>query len=351
MIHYYYTVVSKEYTYKVLLLYYSMIKHDESFRFYIICLNKDSRKLFESLGLSNAVLIDAEVLEAYDEELAAVKGKRSIKQYAWAVKPSAALYIFEKYSKVDHIIWLDGDTLFLSSPEPIYEEWGEYPVALTEEKFTGKYEHIAEIYGFYNTGFMGFRRSDTALKCLEYFRQKLMEWNYDEKEQYRWNDQLYVSDWPQRFENIEVIKNHGVNMTPFIFNRLLNEAEYSLSEKDGCLYMGEVRITLFHFYGFNYLNRHEFELCCYTDIYDQAEINKIYLPYIKGSVEMIDEIGKIDRGFYTEEPADRKNIRNYYYLDVGNCSSRSKTENMRKKGIHSIKRKALDYMNSYDRGK
>jgi len=316
MTHYYYTVASKEYTYKILLLYNSMMKYDKYFKFYIVCLHKEGKEMLEKFGLENAVLIEIGQLEAYDGELAEVKEKRSIKQYAWAAKPIAALYILDNYKDVDHIIWLDGDTVFMSSPDPIYEEWGDHPVVLTEEKFTGKYAQVADTYGFYNTGFMGYRRSETAVKCLKYFREKLLEWNYDEKEQYRWNDQLYVSDWPQRFENIGIIKNPGVNMTPFIFNRLLDEDKCVLSVRDGCQWMGNVKITLFHFYGFTYFNRHEFELCYYTDIHDQLEKNEIYLPYIKDCIKIMDRISKIDKSYYSEKPLTEYGIRNYYYIDT-----------------------------------
>lgn len=350
MIHYYYTVASKEYTYKILLLYNSMMKYDITFKFFIVCLHTESRKMFERLGLQNAVLIDVEALEAYDGELAAIKKKRSIKQYAWAAKPVAALYILEYYHEVDYIVWLDGDTVFLSSPEPIYKEWGEYPVALTEEKFTGKYEHTASIYGFYNTGFMGFKRSIAALECLRYFRERLMEWNYDDKEQYRWNDQLYVSDWPERFGCIGIIKNPGVNMTPFIFNRLSDEAKCTLFEKDGCLYMGDVKITLFHFYGFSYFNRCEFELCSYTDIYSQSEINQIYLPYIKDCVRMIDKIREIDKSYYAEKPIGQINIRNYYYLDLPEQKIKYKGKSSKKKSIYSINNKTNNQMKIGSKG-
>lgn len=350
MFHYYYTAASKEYTYKVLLLYYSLMKHDKFFKLFIICMHGDSRRMFESFGLDNAVLIDIEALESYDSELAAAKNRRNIKQYSWAVKPTAALYIFEYFREVNHIIWLDGDTVLLSSPEPIYQEWGEYPVALTEEKFTGRYEHIASIYGFYNTGFMGFKRSEEAKRCLQYFREKLMEWNYDEKEQYRWNDQLYVSDWPERFGNIGIIKNHGVNMTPFIFNRLLNETNCSLQKEDGCLYMGEVKITLFHFYGLSHFNNNEYELCSYTDIYDQSEIDLIYHPYIEDSVKMIDRIREIDKLFYVERPADKRSIRNYYYRGITGHSNRIKGKGPRRISSNSLITRADSQMKNGNGG-
>lgn len=343
MPHYYYTVASKEYTYKVLLLYHSMMKYDTSFKFFIICQHKDSRSMLEKLALDNAVLIDIEALEVYDSEFAEIKGKRSIKQYAWAAKPVAALYIFEHYHEVDHIIWLDGDTVFLSSPDQIYEEWGEYPVALTEEKFTGKYANVASIYGYYNTGFMGFKRSEAALQCLRYFRRKLIEWNYDEKEQYRWNDQLYVSDWPERFSNIGIIKNYGVNMTPFIFNRLLNETSSTLHKENGSLYMGSTKIILFHYYGFALYNKHEFELCAYTDIQSQSEIDLIYLPYMKDSVRAIDKIAAIDKSFYTERKADIKSIRNYYYLGSRGHSGRQRKK-VRSGKIMSSSKRETNYL-------
>ncbi|HYF82771.1 MAG TPA: hypothetical protein VEB00_07065 [Clostridia bacterium] len=315
MTHYYYTVASKEYTYKILLLYNSMMRHDKDFKFFIVCLQSDSIKMFESLGLQNAVLIDIEALEAYDGELAAVKYKRSIKQYAWAAKPIAALYILEHHNEVDQIIWLDGDMAFLSSPESIYEEWANYSVLLTEEKFTGKYDYISSIYGYFNTGFMGFRKDENSIECLKYFRNKLLyEWNYEEKEQYRWNDQLYVSDWDSRFTNTGIVKSPGINLTPFIFNRLIEEWNCVLTGEEGQLYIGENRIVLFHFYGFKYFNEKEFDLCGYTNIYYKPQIQYIYLPYIKEAVYINGKLSAIDKSFCCTQPTEGNYIKNYYRL-------------------------------------
>ncbi len=315
MTHYYYTVASKEYTYKILLLYNSLMRYDKSFKFFIVCLQSESIKIFKDLGLQNAVLIDIEALEAYDGELAAVKHKRSLKQYAWAAKPVAALYILEHYNEVDQIIWLDGDTLFLSSPEQIYEEWADYSVLLTEEKFTGKYANISSIYGYFNTGFMGFKRDENSKECLRYFRDKLLhEWNYEEKEQYRWNDQLYVSDWDKRFTNIGIVKNPGINLTPFIFNRLIEEWNGVLNRKDGQLYIGDNIIVLYHFYGFINFNDREFDLCRYTNIYHRPQIQHIYLPYIKEAVNINNKLIALDKDFCITHPVEGIYINNYYKL-------------------------------------
>ncbi|MHB1394672.1 MAG: hypothetical protein ACYCYE_16730 [Clostridia bacterium] len=292
-----------------------MEKHDKSFKFFIICLQSDSRRMFERLELRNAVLIDIEALETYDGELAAVKEKRSLKQYAWAAKPVAALYILEHYNEVDHIIWLDADTLFLSSPEPIYEEWADYSVLLTEERFTGKYDYLSSVYGYFNTGFMGFRKDESSMECLRYFRDKLLyEWNYEEKEQYRWNDQLYVSDWDSRFNNIGIVKNPGINLTPFVMNRLIEEWDSELTRKEGLLYIGQNRIVIFHFYGFSYFNDKEFDLCQYTNIYYKPQIQYIYLPYIKEAVYINKKLRTLDKDFCCTHPVEGSYVNNYYQL-------------------------------------
>lgn len=315
MTHYYYTVASMEYTYKILLLYNSVVEHDVSFKFFIICLNNDSKGMFERLGLKNAVLIDIEDLEVYDLELTAVKEKRSLKQYAWAAKPVAALYILEHYNQVDHIIWLDGDTMFLSSPEPIYDEWKDYSVLLTEEKFTGKYDYLSSIYGCFNTGFMGFRRDENSIECLRYFRDKLLyEWNHEEKEQYRWNDQLYVSDWNRRFHNVGIVNNPGINLTPFIMNRLIEEENCVLNEDGGQLYIGQNRIVLYHYYGFHYFNDKEFDLCQYTNIYYKPQIKRIYLPYIRKAIFINKKLKALNKKFCFTHPVKGSFVKNYYQL-------------------------------------
>lgn len=52
------------------------------------------------------------------------------------------------------------------------------------------------------------------MECLKYCRKKLIDCNFDDYKG-SWNDQLYVTDWPERFNNIGVVKNPGINLTPF----------------------------------------------------------------------------------------------------------------------------------------
>ncbi|MDD4504663.1 MAG: hypothetical protein PHS15_07530 [Clostridiaceae bacterium] len=291
MSHYYCSIASNEYKYKVLALYNSMVKHDKDFIFFIICMNDEVLASFSALKLANTELIPVKEIEAVYPNLAEARKTRNEKEYAWTIKPSAFLYIFDKYDYIDHVLWLDGDTMFLSDPDPIYMEWDKHSILLTEEKYSGKYEYMSRMYGVYNTGLLGFKRDDNSFECLKWLQARLNEWCYDRMENGLWSDQMYVNDWPQRFKGIKVIKNPGVNMTPFILWRLtVEENSHVVTRSDG-IYVNNSRLILFHYYGFRYKSRNEYDLCSYKDWgFSKAVIQNIYVPYINACEAVVQQL-------------------------------------------------------------
>ena len=209
------------------------------------------------MELSNATLISIKDVENDDWELANIKRTRNDKEYIWTSKASILLYLLNHFSELDHIIWLDGDTAFLSDPQPIFDEWGNYSVFLTEEQYKGEYEWLSKIYGVYNTGFMGFKGDPNAFRCLEWFREKLIEWCFDKPENGRWSDQMYVNDWVTRFHNVGVARNLGINANLFI------SSQNTVTREDDNLYINGDKLILFHYYGFKYFDGNEFDLCAH----------------------------------------------------------------------------------------
>ncbi len=302
MEHNYLSIFSRDYIYKGLALYRSLEKHDSSFRFYFVCLDNETIELLKNMQLKNAVLLSINDIEAQDKALAQTKLIRNTKEYIWTAKASAILYIFENYPDISNIIWLDGDTMFLSSPEAIYSEWGDYSILLTKEHYSGPYEYMSSLYGKYNTGFMGFKRDENTLKCLEWFRAKLIEWCYDKHEAGKWSDQMYVCDWTESFDNVGIIKSYGINMTPFILKRRLSEGNAAISYEDSNIYIGNDRLILFHYYGLKYINKNEFDLCSYKNWeFPASAIDNIYLPYLISCRKAIAEINSYYSGFYKDK--------------------------------------------------
>ena len=312
MKHYYCSTFSKGYAYKGLLLYNSLMRWDDDFHFFMICSHDDVKELFSKMNLVNATIIALSEIEKQDPELLEVKRTRNEKEYAWTSKASVMLYILNNFKEIDHITWLDGDTFFHSSPDPIFKEWGNYSIMLTEERWRKANKSRRFTKGIYNTGFMGFKRDENAILCLKWFRKKLIDWCYDKLENGLWSDQLYVNDWPNRFKNVGVIKNIGVNVGPYIIRGCKVD-----KKKDG-IYVDDQKLIFYHSYGFRYYDGNEFDLCSYIMTLSDDVISWIYLPYVENCNEIMEEIKTKDKAFYDSQVQRPKKqfVRNYFNLSV-----------------------------------
>ena len=309
MKHFYCSSFSKGYAYKGLLLYESLLKWDKDFHFFFICLHPEVEELYKKMDLNKATIIPLSAIEEQDPELLTVKDSRNEKEYAWTVKASVMLHLFRNYPETDHIVWLDGDTCFYSDPQPIFDEWGNQSIVLTEEKWSEANKKRRHTRGIFNTGFMGFKRDSHALNCLKWFRRKLIQWCYDRLEDGLWSDQLYVNDWPTRF-GAGIIRNIGVNVGPCIIR------ECTVTRQDGEIYVNGEKLIFYHSYGFRYYDGNEFDLCSYIINLEDKVIKWIYLPYIEACRQMVARIRRIDKDFYPETRPRRQFIRNYYNLEA-----------------------------------
>lgn len=300
------------------------MKHDPDFHFFFICLNDEVESLMKNMELTNATLINIKDIENEDRELANVKTTRNDKEYIWTAKASVLLYIINHFLEIDHIVWLDGDTAFFSDPQPIFDEWKDYSIFLTEEKFIGKYEWLGRMNGFYNTGFMGFKRDENSLECLKWFREKLIEWCFDKHERGLWSDQVYVNDWTDRFNNVGVAENLGINVTPFILLYTRTELGYIVTLNDNNIYINDRKLILFHYYGFKYFDGNVFDLCGYEMEFTDEVIEWIYLPYILECNEVMEQIAQINKDFYLKKSIKDIFIMNYFNLDSNINEDRGK---------------------------
>lgn len=309
MRHFYCSTLSKAYAYKGLLLYNSLLRWDKDFHFFLICLDEQAEMLFRRMNLQNATIIKMEEIEREDSQLLAVKSSRNDKEYIWTAKASVMLHILRNF-QCEHIVWLDGDTYFYSDPEPIFAEWGNYSIMLTEERWSRANRHRIYTKGRYNTGFMGFTRDSNALKCLKWFRRKLIDWCFDRFENGLWSDQLYVNDWLKRFLNVGVIANLGVNVGPCIIK------ECTVTKTKDSIFVNGKKIIFYHYYGFRYYDGNEFDLCSYIMTFSEEVIKWIYLPHVAACTMVMTEIERAFPGYYPAARPRHNFIRNYYNLEL-----------------------------------
>jgi hypothetical protein len=210
----YCTLFDKNYMSRGLALLESLRMHSPDAHCYVLCLDDDAHRYLSTLALPNTVLVRLATLEQADPELAAAKPTRSRIEYYFTITPAWIRYLLVTHTSIDIVTYVDADFLFFSSPEPLFDELGNGSIAVVEHRFPKTLTHLAD-HGRFNVGWLSFRRDDQGLACVEWWRERCIEWCYDRVEGDRFADQKYLDRWPERYSRLVVLQHPGVSVAPW----------------------------------------------------------------------------------------------------------------------------------------
>jgi hypothetical protein len=126
------------------------------------------------------------------------------------------LYLLNRYPDIDLITYLDADLYFFADPAPIFSELGDNSILIIAHRFPERLRD-KEAHGIYNVGFLSFRNDAAGRECLQWWRERCLEWCYDRPEGGRFADQKYLDDWPARFTGVVDLQHKGANLAPWNF--------------------------------------------------------------------------------------------------------------------------------------
>ena len=245
----YCTYFDQHYLTRGLALYRSLEAHSRPFRLWVLCMDEVVYAILKQLALPEIEPIALAAFEQGDEALLEAKQQRSLIEYYFTCTPSLPLYILTHQPEVERITYLDADLFFFSDPAPLFAEVGERSIAIIGHRFPADLRH-RERAGIYNVGWLSFRRDEHGLGCLHWWRARCLEWCYDREEPERFADQKYLDDWPERFQNVLVVRHPGANLAPW------NLRNYQLTQgADGSTYVDGEPLIFFHFHGLKRVNR------------------------------------------------------------------------------------------------
>jgi hypothetical protein len=280
------TIIDQHFLFKGLTLYSSLQKHCEHFRLYVLCMDENVYELLRRMDLPNLELIRLQEIE--DERLLNIKSNRSSAEYCWTCKPYLCLYIL-KQKRSGSVSYLDGDLFFFSDPYPIYKEIGDSSIAIVEHRFP--VAAYSEKVGRFNAGFAYFKNDEEGLQCLVKWREDVLTWCFNSSEDGKFSDQAYLTEWPDHFKNLHVIKHIGVNAGPW---NIKNNGR--ITNDDDRLSINNVPLIFYHFQAFCVLGNNSFkEAAGYFMPQKIKEI--IYQPYIKAVKETINCISQFETNF------------------------------------------------------
>jgi hypothetical protein len=274
------TLFDSKYYSRGIAMYESLARVCSDFHLYIFAFDNISLHALQSLKYPHMTVIS--LAEFEDDELLRVKPERSIAEYCWTCTSSTILYVIQQYN-VDQCTYLDADLYFFSSPLVLFEEMGDSSILITEHRYTPKYNK-AKASGTYCVQFISFRNDERGLKALRWWRDRCLEWCYARLEDGKFGDQLYLEDWPQRFEGVHVLQHLGGGLAAW------NIQQYAVYTHNGKL-LGKERSTqkefIAVFYHFHYvrlfrnglveLGRRELS---------SSVLDLIYRPYLRSLKEL-----------------------------------------------------------------
>jgi len=216
-----------------------------SFHLWILALDEKCYNKLSDLNLKNVSLINLKDLE--DPDVLEAKGNRTWQEYCWTLSPVLPTYILEKNPEIDHIVYLDSDLFFYSSPEPIYSEIGSNSIMIIPHRFPDRLRHL-EVNGVFNVQMMFFRRDKEGLSCLKVWRSQCLEWCYYKSEPDRMGDQKYLDKWPSRYSKLVILKNIGAGVA------MWNLEQYKLNKERQQYFVNNVPLIFYHFHQYKYFS-------------------------------------------------------------------------------------------------
>ncbi len=235
------TYFDTNYIHKGLALYDSLIAQKDPFTLWVLCFDDRSYEVLKALDLPGIKLITEKEFEHNDEALVAVKSSRTRVEYYWTSTASLPLYIFKQDPSIVILIYLDADTYFFSSPSAILTELGDGNVMIVPHDYSVEFKDHLEA-GIYNVGIMAFRNNKASLECLQWWRERCIEWCFWKYENGQIGDQAYLNDWPERFDKVVVCKNIGINAAPW------NVAKYGVNIINGQYFIASTPLVCYHFH-------------------------------------------------------------------------------------------------------
>jgi len=239
----YCTYFDARYLPRALALYDSLVRSGGGIRLWALCLDAASEDALRRLGLPGIEVISLREFEAGDEALLAAKANRSTVEYYFTCSPSLPLFVLRRHPEVDLITYLDADLYFYADPEPIFDEIGDASIAIVPHRFAPRVADKVR-FGRFNVGWLTFRGDESGLECLNWWRERCLEWCYARQEGDRYADQKYLDRFPELFSNVRVIEHRGVNLGPW------NLGNHGVSQEAGEIRVDGDPLICFHFANF-----------------------------------------------------------------------------------------------------
>ena len=209
------TYFDHHYLPKALIMLATLRRHCPGARTHVLCLSEQCHGVMRELALPDVTLWRLDELEAADPALLAVKSTRGLLEYFWTLTPCLPHWLYRLKPETESITYLDADLCFLSDPRVLFSEAPEASVLLMPHNFPERLRHKAEAYGVYNVSWLTFANTDQGRACLDWYRERCLEWCHYAVEDGRMGDQKYLDYFADHFQGVHPLCHPGAGVAPW----------------------------------------------------------------------------------------------------------------------------------------
>ncbi len=276
----YCTLFDSFYLSRGLAMYYSLKKHLKEFHLYIFAFDDLCFSILQNEQLEHTTIISLDEFE--NEELLAVKPHRSKAEYCWTSTPATVQYVLNNF-KVPSCTYIDSDLYFFNNPEILENEMDINESVLVTEH---RYSKLAQIYeekraGKFCVQYITFRNDTPGKQILNDWGKQCIDWCYNRYEDGKFGDQKYLDVWPDKYQGIHILNNHGGGLAPWnVQQYTFKKSAFSFVRKKN---KEEYQLVFYHFHFVRFMENGKIDIGWHkipTILKEQ-----IYLPYINEIIQ------------------------------------------------------------------
>lgn len=294
------TVLSRFRVYQALALLWSLKQVGAPQRFFILCMDNQTLRLLKRMRIKDVILLSPGDIRNLEPER--FKKSRKLNEYCWTMKPVLIETLFEKFSDIDRVTYIDADLFFYSNPAVVFRRQPEASVLLTRGEIAisrlSKPAALVfqDMMGEYNSGFISFKRDESGLACLSWWKDQCMASCVSEPQNGQFGDQKYLESMPYLFRNVEEVTTPGVNIGHW------NSDKHRFRAHNGYLYIDCYRLICYHFSGYRILKNGSILQIFETDRSVRPFFYEDYTSVLKVIIKEVAKLAPEFNGYSDEEP-------------------------------------------------
>lgn len=279
----YCTLFDRDYLNKGIVMLRSLLRTSKQAKIYVLAMDDKCLDVLTEEHFPRVVLISMDHFMTC--ELRQCQLDRSHAEFCWTCTAGLISYIFTEYGE-KFCTYVDADMYFYQCPDALVQQLADSgkSVQIIKHGFKKTLENrlLEKRAGRFCVEFNTFKNDSAGRAVLESWRKDTIR-DCSCQTAGNYGDQLYLDQWPEKYNCIHILDNEGAGVAPWNINRYRYAGTDSKGIRMICDRKKQVRLFFYHFHGMEYKGKNLVDIkVCIRHWYVEPELlYRIYLPYLK----------------------------------------------------------------------